>query len=229
MPDNFAHRLTAVLEAAGKSQKDLADHLDITSQSVQGWASGKTVPKGSKRIEEAALFLGVDPKWLAFGGELEDPSHTSNHIDACPQRQAELRKEIELSMNLMLPGTTHTCSPCTLTYRDSKVFAIVAVAALSEREGKFRLAQGPYYQYLWKCMKAPPSTLGVTPMLLVYGVTADGLSHNPATANHFLDIVRDAAPIVDVYACVEPHDAAQILHGVLTAAATGYVDENRFG
>lgn len=62
----FADRLKVALAKQGLTQTDLAKRLNVSAQTVQQWAAGKTTPR-SKRLEGLAAALHVRPQWLLLG------------------------------------------------------------------------------------------------------------------------------------------------------------------
>lgn len=84
---SFSERLKIALTRAGMTQTDLAKRLDVSAQTVQQWAAGKTTPR-SKRLEDVAAALRASPQWLLLGegkafagGEHELVMHETEIID----------------------------------------------------------------------------------------------------------------------------------------------------
>lgn len=89
---DLSGRLKMIRESLSKTQKEMADALDVTSTSIQGYERGSTLP-GAK-VFEALTRMGFDINWLLTGkGEMrrtETNGHVANgnniiqgaHIDA---------------------------------------------------------------------------------------------------------------------------------------------------
>lgn len=64
---NIGDRIKKAREAAGLSQEQLADLLNVKQQAVQQWESGET--QRPKKINELAAILGVSIEYLLNGQE----------------------------------------------------------------------------------------------------------------------------------------------------------------
>lgn len=62
---DFGTRLKQAIKNAGRTQKELAENIGITQQSVQYLCSGKA--RSSKDINKIARFLNVSAEWLESG------------------------------------------------------------------------------------------------------------------------------------------------------------------
>lgn len=62
---DFGTRLKQAIKNAGRTQKELAENIGITQQSVQYLCSGKA--RSSKDINRIARFLNVSAEWLESG------------------------------------------------------------------------------------------------------------------------------------------------------------------
>ena len=255
LADTYARRLGSLLEIEKKSQKDLANHLGISSQSVQGWVSGKSIPKDSARIAVTAKYLGADPSWLAFGDENKNDDgdmkpragvrsdrrgdgNTIREVRIKEVRSDDTREdlidassmtaEVLLSMNVLLPGHTRTLSKMALAYNDDKLFAVVVVAQLYVRDGDVTFPADKYYKHLWHCLRESKAR-GLThpPLLIVYGMTSDNTLHDPSRSAGFVDFVREGSPAVNIYGCRDPKEASQIIHRAITGADIIYSDNRR--
>lgn len=62
MPDNirkiFAKNLTRYIAQSGKTQKELADMLDVAQSTFNNWCTGVRYPRMDK-IEQLALYFGI--------------------------------------------------------------------------------------------------------------------------------------------------------------------------
>lgn len=61
----FGERLTAAMQHAGASRKELADELGISVQAIGDVIKGKTKSLTAENAVVAAKFLKVNPMWLA--------------------------------------------------------------------------------------------------------------------------------------------------------------------
>ena len=82
----IGRRLTEARDAAGLSQRELADHLGVKESTITKWESGERSPRG-QRVSKLAGILGVSLSWILVGRGVE-PS-AGNHDIA--QLRAELR------------------------------------------------------------------------------------------------------------------------------------------
>lgn len=82
MAENQGKKLQKALDNAGKTQQDLANHLQIAVRTVSRWINEGTTIKDKYRAS-IATFLAIDPLWLFHD---EDPAEDVNpvveHYDA---------------------------------------------------------------------------------------------------------------------------------------------------
>lgn len=62
----IGHRLQALLQEHGKSVIQLAEHCEVSAQSVYNWLHGTSAPLG-KRKDAIASFFGVSLQELDYG------------------------------------------------------------------------------------------------------------------------------------------------------------------
>ena len=75
MSTTYAQRLKESVRKAGKTQHELAAHLQVTDAVVSQWIGGSRKPN-LERTHEIASFLHVDPIWLAGLNEVDNPVAT---------------------------------------------------------------------------------------------------------------------------------------------------------
>ena len=70
----FSTRLASQLKANGysASASSLARQFNVTSHAARLWLLGVNIPK-EHTMQALAKWLKVDPRWLRYGGVLEDP------------------------------------------------------------------------------------------------------------------------------------------------------------
>lgn len=73
----FAMRLTASREKVNKTQKDLADYLNVDCETVKQWEDGKKTP-GVEKLSKLSRMLGVSIEWLVTGEDGEKMSFYDN-------------------------------------------------------------------------------------------------------------------------------------------------------
>lgn len=64
---NFPQRLESAIQRSGKQKGELAEHCGVALSTVSRWLGG-SVPK-AETLDRISGFLGVDAKWLIFGGD----------------------------------------------------------------------------------------------------------------------------------------------------------------
>ena len=69
----LADRIRSLVEASGKSNREIADCLGVTDATIQQWQDGQTSPTVDNMLRFARLFE-VDPEYLLLG-KGEAPSH----------------------------------------------------------------------------------------------------------------------------------------------------------
>jgi len=69
----FSIRLLDQLKANGHptSATYLAQHFNVTPHATRQWLNGVFIPK-EQNIQALAKWLKVDPRWLRYGGAVED-------------------------------------------------------------------------------------------------------------------------------------------------------------
>lgn len=75
----FAQRLKELRLQANLTQKDIADQLNITQPTYQGWESGKRNPSG-KTLEKLSLLFNVSIDYLLGKDKTTDSISTVNLI-----------------------------------------------------------------------------------------------------------------------------------------------------
>lgn len=63
--DVFAATLDEAIKASGMNQKDIADALDVTQQTVSKWVNGQTRPQDGDTVAALERLLGFGPGHLA--------------------------------------------------------------------------------------------------------------------------------------------------------------------
>lgn len=66
---DYWDRLHAALQHAGKTTKDLQEHLRVSYQAMKKVEDGKTKALTAENNARAARFLGINSHWLATGEE----------------------------------------------------------------------------------------------------------------------------------------------------------------
>jgi transcriptional regulator with XRE-family HTH domain len=69
--DNFASRLSGLLERYGVSQSEIATQLDVSQAAVSGWVNGKIPVR--RTAKQLARVLGVRLDWLLGAGDPSRP------------------------------------------------------------------------------------------------------------------------------------------------------------
>jgi transcriptional regulator with XRE-family HTH domain len=66
----FSERLADAIRSSGKTQREFAEAMGVTSATVSNWVQGHSSPSVEKAVRCAEL-LGVDAAWLmcAAGGD----------------------------------------------------------------------------------------------------------------------------------------------------------------
>lgn len=77
-------RLRAVRKARALTLVALGSAAGVTHATIQHIETGRTVP-GIDTVEKIATALGVDPRWLAYGGD-DGPIETEADAEAKDRR-----------------------------------------------------------------------------------------------------------------------------------------------
>lgn len=75
----FATNLKELLRAKKKTQKDLADYLEIHKTTVNAWIKGRNLPN-LKILEKIALFLGVTTDQLLDSPTAKKPPESKKTL-----------------------------------------------------------------------------------------------------------------------------------------------------
>lgn len=98
-PMDFPQRLRKARERRNLTQTELGKLLNVSSQTVQQWEAGKTMPK-HKRIDRLADQLGVRAQWLIFGHgdmlEVAQDELAMHDIDITEEKGPPAPDEIEI-------------------------------------------------------------------------------------------------------------------------------------
>lgn len=63
---NACQRMTKLLEEQGKTERELADYLNISYNTVRVWKNKQPIPS-AEHLVDIAKFLGVSVKYLLSG------------------------------------------------------------------------------------------------------------------------------------------------------------------
>ena len=69
---SWAKRIARAREAAGLTQQQLADRLNVAQQTVGAWESGQNEPRLAV-FAAIAQAAGTTAEWLAFGHRCDAP------------------------------------------------------------------------------------------------------------------------------------------------------------
>ncbi len=93
----FGDRLTGAREAAGMTQKQLAQRLGVKLKTLQGWEDDLTEPRANK-LSTISGLLGVNLRWLLMaegdGPEAPSDSEPSPDVTAMMTEVRALRTQI---------------------------------------------------------------------------------------------------------------------------------------
>ena len=96
----FGDRLAAAREAAGLSQKQLAERLGVKAGTYRNWEDDASEPRAN-RLTMLAGMLGVSMGWLMTGDgdgpDLEGEGEVSGDVRAILAEMRELRVQIQRS------------------------------------------------------------------------------------------------------------------------------------
>lgn len=68
---DFSEKFKELREKSGKSQRDIADALGITTSAISDWEKGRKKPRLS-RLQEVADYFEVTTDYLTGGADFED-------------------------------------------------------------------------------------------------------------------------------------------------------------
>ena len=87
----FSTRLLDQLKANGHptSATYLARQIHVTPHAARQWLNGVFIPK-EQNIQALAQLLKVNPRWLRYGGEVED-SFVADYMSLCEADRATVR------------------------------------------------------------------------------------------------------------------------------------------
>ena len=87
----FSTRLLVQLKANGHpiSATYIARQIQVTPHAARLWLNGKYIPK-EQYMQALAKWLKVDPRWLRYGGVLED-LFVSDYMSLCEAHRATVR------------------------------------------------------------------------------------------------------------------------------------------
>lgn len=96
----FGDRLAAAREAAGLSQKQLAERLGVKAGTYRNWEDDASEPRAN-RLTMLAGILGVSMRWLMTGSgegpDLEAEGEVSSDVRSILAEMRELRVQIQRS------------------------------------------------------------------------------------------------------------------------------------
>lgn len=82
----FADNLNRLLEATGKSQKEVADAINVIPQTFNTWCTGQAIPRMGK-IQKLADYFGVKKSELIEKKDLPMSSSASSTVPLAPREQ----------------------------------------------------------------------------------------------------------------------------------------------
>jgi transcriptional regulator with XRE-family HTH domain len=87
----FSTRLLGQLKANGHptSATYLARQFNVTPHAARQWLNGVFIPK-EQNMQSLAKWLKVGPRWLRYGGVLED-SFVADYLSLCEADRATVR------------------------------------------------------------------------------------------------------------------------------------------
>ncbi len=87
----FSTRLASQLKANGHpiSATYIARQINVTLHAVRLWLAGVNIPK-EQNMQALAKWLKVDPRWLRYGGVLED-SFVADYMSLSEEDKATVR------------------------------------------------------------------------------------------------------------------------------------------
>ncbi len=87
----FSTRLASQLKASGHpiSATYIARQIHVTPNAARLWLMGVFIPK-EQNMQVLAKWLKVDPRWLRYGGVVED-SFVADYMSLCEADRATVR------------------------------------------------------------------------------------------------------------------------------------------
>lgn len=100
----FSTRLTEQLKASDHpiSATYIARQIHVSPHAVRLWLSGVNIPK-EQNMQALASWLKVDPRWLRYGGVLED-SFITDYMSLSEENKATVRAVVDAMWKRCLPG-----------------------------------------------------------------------------------------------------------------------------
>lgn len=123
-------RIKAAREAKGMSQVDLARALGITAQSVYGWESGRSLPKGMTRISRICEALGLKTSDLTDDRLERDVARASLDLPALLRAELPPNLHSYIDRVVELQGTR-----ARMAYMSRKVCVLMPRAIGSPERG----------------------------------------------------------------------------------------------
>ena len=103
----FGQRLQTLRTAAGFSQEQLAERLDVARQTISKWELGISTPELSKLVELSELF-GVSLDQMAWGEDWNGPSSQTLDLERLARQNRRIQRRTVLtvvgSLSLLLGG-----------------------------------------------------------------------------------------------------------------------------
>jgi transcriptional regulator with XRE-family HTH domain len=198
----FAKRLRAALSDSSLSQTDLAHRLGLVPQSVQSWASGRTIPS-QHRTADIASALGVSLAWLRDG---------QGNPDSLPAVAQPMLPRV--SRRQVLRRRFRDAAPADLLETDCPCLDLA-----NERYAvRYLPLSGPdpvVYKALWDLHRG---CKGRTGMLILSGYDhatgeAEPLVPSPQLAQMLADAQEGG---VQVHQAASPEDAAALAEALLS-------------
>ena len=95
----FSTRLAEQLKANGHpvSATYIARQIHVTPHAARLWLSGVNIPK-EQNMQALAKWLKVDPRWLRYGGVLED-SFVADYMSLSEEDRATVRTVVGVFSN----------------------------------------------------------------------------------------------------------------------------------
>lgn len=89
----FGERLRQKREAEGYSQSELAELINVSSQLISYYETGRGMPRNEDILKNLAEALGTTREWLWFGTEEKTPSTAQEAVDADEAKMAKIESE----------------------------------------------------------------------------------------------------------------------------------------
>lgn len=125
MISTYAERLKRALKDKHMTQKELAERIGVTQQTIGHLCSGRST--GSKHTPTIAAALGIDPVWLETGN---DQRRTTTHSTAIPAPVPVIEwKNIHKHQNA--PAISHRTCP---TEHSASTYAVRYTGTMMQSE-----------------------------------------------------------------------------------------------